>query len=328
MNKKNTNIKKSKWGQFDLAQFTKSEKGKTIVSLNYRIKRIDKVAKSWKLQKLHKLILTYNFEKDFFLEFKSSVKKYVSKALHIPYVTDDNIFMKNVDKARNNRTNITPNGAVVPKREFQLEYNLILRSWCDLVKKIIKPDPSLLTLFRITPNIRIKFGKELKDNLNRGLSTSIPHSDAWVEGPWGFNCFIPLLGDLKKNNLKYYEPISFKENFLNKSETYNSMQWVNKFYRPLNITPAAGKLYISDYSTIHHSNRKQNCKTRISIDTTFFVGKHLPIKDRIKEYTRKIPNIGIKEIVDPGQYEKDKFVEKKSVFSHYTGKTLKLIRLN
>jgi hypothetical protein len=34
--------------------------------------------------------------------------------------------------------NITPNGAIVPKREFHLEYNLVLRSWCDLVRANVK----------------------------------------------------------------------------------------------------------------------------------------------------------------------------------------------
>ena len=53
----------------------------------------------------------------------------------------------------------------------------------------------------MTPNIRVKFGSELKDNINRGLNTSHPHSDAWVEGPWGMNCFFPIIGDYKRNNL-------------------------------------------------------------------------------------------------------------------------------
>ena len=38
-------------------------------------------------------------------------------------------------------------------------------------------------LVRVTPNIRIKYGRELSDNENRGLNTQLPHSDAWVEGP-------------------------------------------------------------------------------------------------------------------------------------------------
>ena len=61
---------------------------------------------------------------------------------------------------------------------------MVLRSWCELVSRMSRNNPKLLKLFRITPNIRIKFGKELKDNKKRELSTSYPHSDAWVEGPW------------------------------------------------------------------------------------------------------------------------------------------------
>ena len=84
----------------------------------------------------------------------------------------------------------------------------------------------LLKLFRITPNIRIKFGKELKDNLNRKLSTSYPHSDAWLEGPWGMNCFIPLFGDTKKNNLRYHVP---KSKFSDQTKFQNTQ--IFKFIR-------------------------------------------------------------------------------------------------
>ena len=34
------------------------------------------------------------------------------------------IMLKRINLNRNNRTNVTPNGAVVPKREYALEYNL------------------------------------------------------------------------------------------------------------------------------------------------------------------------------------------------------------
>ena len=51
------------------------------------------------------------------------------------------------------------------------------------------------------------------------------------------------------------------------------------------------------------------------------------MKDRIKEYNSKIPAIGLDYFVNAGQYEKDKPAEKKTIFSHYTSKVLKLIRL-
>ena len=247
--------------------------------------------------------------------------------MSIKFEANDEEFLKNVDKGKNNRKNITPNGAVVPKREYHLEYNMVLRSWCELVKQIIRNDKKMLKLFRITPNIRIKFNKELKENINRELSTSVPHSDAWVEGPWGMNCYIPLLGDIKNNNLKFYEPkLKFDESFLTSSPSYKQMQWVMDFYRPLKIVPQIGFVNLSDYAAIHNTFRKKGCGTRISIDTTIFVGNHFPHRDRLKEYTSKIPSIGLNQFIDSGQYAADKPVEKKSVFSHYTSKALRMIK--
>ena len=169
------------------------------MSLKMRYNRINHITKQWKLQKTHSLITRYKINSKFFNQFKFNIKLYISKALNIDFSINDKIFLKNIDKARNNRINITPNGAIVPKREYHLEYNLVLRSWCELVSQMSKNNPKLLKLFRITPNIRIKFGKELKDNKKRELSTSYPHSDAWVEGPWGMNCYIPFFGDTKNN---------------------------------------------------------------------------------------------------------------------------------
>ena len=128
-----------------------------------------------------------------FLNFKHAIKNYICKAININYEDDDYTFLKKVDLSRKKLTNITPNGGVVPKREFHLEYNIVLREWSKIVKNFSKNNKKLLKKFTTTPNIRIKFGKELKKNKKRALSTSLPHSDSWVEGPWGMNCFFPII---------------------------------------------------------------------------------------------------------------------------------------
>ena len=101
------------------------------------------------MTRIHPLITTYKIPNDFFENFKTYIKLYISKALKIEFDKNDKLFVKSIDRARKNRTNITPNGAVVPKREFQLEYNLILRSWCELFRQIAVNNPRLLKLFRI-----------------------------------------------------------------------------------------------------------------------------------------------------------------------------------
>ena len=161
------------------------------MSFDYRLKRINNITKKWKLNKIHPLITSYKINQNIFDEFKFNLKLYISKAMSINFDENDKKFMNNVDRARGNRTNITPNGAIVPKREYHLEYNMVLRSWCNLIKLITRNDQKLLKLFRITPNIRVKFGKEISENKNRELSTSVPHSDAWVEGPWAHGSINP-----------------------------------------------------------------------------------------------------------------------------------------
>lgn len=298
------------------------------MSLRYRENRINKIVKYWSMKKKTDLIAYYKIKNSNFEQFKRSVKLYVSAAMNISYSDDDKKFLANVDNSRSNLLNITPNGAVVPKKEFQLEYNIFLREWCNLMKDLTKKKENLISNFRVTPNIRIKFGKEIKENKKRELNTSYPHSDAWLDGPWGMNCFVPIMGDTQNNNLLYYDPKQFDEKFLSRAQTYKEMQWVLKFYNPLlKFKPKPGSIYISDYGVIHQTFRKTNAKTRISIDTTLIVGNHKPYKARKNEYRDRIPNYGIDEFVKSNRFEKDKIKNKKNTFSHYTKSLTENIKL-
>lgn len=161
------------------------------MSLKYRVSRIDKIVDYWNFKREHDLMASFTLNDNIFLNFKRSIKNYISKAIGFDYVDEDFLFLERLENSKNNRKNVTPNGAVVPKREYHLEYNIILRDWANIMRNIIDYNPKFLKRFRITPNIRIKYGDELKDNVNRPLNTSLPHSDAWVEGPWGMNCYVP-----------------------------------------------------------------------------------------------------------------------------------------
>lgn len=297
-------------------------------NLKYRLNRMNQLNKKWNLKMVHPLILKYKIPDELFSKFKINLKLYISKALNIDFIDNDKKFLKMVEKKRSYRKNVTPNGAIVPKRDYNLEYNLVLKEWCEIVRNLTKKNPLILNYFRMTPNIRVKFGQDLKDNIKRGLNTSHPHSDAWVEGPWGMNCFFPVLGDYMRNNLKFYEPNIFDESFLTRAPSYLDMQWVMKNYKEINFIPKLGNLYISDYAMIHNTHRKKNSKVRVSIDSTVFVDKYnTPPKSRIKEYRNKIPYLGVEEIIDSGQYQDRKYSEKKGVYSHYTSKSLRSIKL-
>lgn len=299
-------------------------------SLQYRKDRMNTMASKWNAEKVNDLFIRKKIPKNLYLDLKHSIGLYISKALHFQYTEVENVFIDRLEQQRHNRTNVTPNGGVVPKKEYALEYNLFIRSWCNIVKEFIKDDPSYLKKFRLTPNIRIKYAKELEDNVGRGLDTAWPHSDAWVEGPWGMNCHLPIFGDTENNYLHFYKlknESQFKDEFLETSEVYTNMQWVVDYYEDDNIVPEVGYINVSDYALLHKTRRNEGAGTRVSIDTTIFAGDHDVHPDRKIEYLDNIPSVGEELYIACMRGELENVAEKKTTFSHYTSGNLKHVKL-
>ena len=300
------------------------------MSLEYRKKRISELANSWEMQNINDLFVSKEISKKSLYDLKNSVSLYVSKALDFQY-SDEDDFMTQVEKNKANRDNVTPNGAIVPKRDYQLEYNLFIKSWCNCIRELSENNPDLIKKFRVTPNLRIKYGDELADNVDRGLNTGLPHSDAWVEGPWGMNCHVPLFGDTDNNFLHFYklkdESLFDEEKFLALSKTYKEMQWVLEYYESDHVVPNKNSINISDYALIHNTYRNPGCGARISIDTTIFVGDHEVHSDREVEYDNNIPDIGSETLIVCNRKVSDQVMEKKSTFSHYSTGNAKRISM-
>jgi hypothetical protein len=299
------------------------------MSLEYRKERISKIASEWGAHKVNDLFIEWEIPKQLFEDLKLSIKMYVSKAMGFGYVADDDEFINLVELNKANRANITPNGGVVPKQEYSLEYNLFLRSWCEMVRVMVAKNPGLLKRFRLTPNIRIKFAKEIEENVGRGLDTALPHSDAWVEGPWGMNCHLPVIGDVNNNYLHFYklkDESSFEESYLDRAATYNEMSWVVDKYEDDNLIPKAGYINVSDYALIHKTMRRNGCGARISIDTTIFIGEHDVHPDRRAEYMDCIPFVG-QELYIATSLRSGEVADKRTHFSHYTTGSLRHINL-
>lgn len=303
------------------------------LDMEYRVSRMKSVASAWNLKLVGPLIAEYKIPEETLDEFQSLLQIYVLRCLLGKFSM--RIFQDfddiDVDTLRGCRTNVTPNGALVPKTEYQLMYNLLLMKWFDIYKGMISADPSFVRLVRVTPNIRLKFGRELEDNKNRGLNTEYPHSDAWVEGPWGYNVFVPMLGDCMNNTLRYYKiPESgLAKNFFDQSKTYTTKQeLVSSFVEMEDFIPKKGHIYISDYAVVHKTWRSENSKGRVSIDTTLMVGNHPVHPDREVEYLDKVPIIGEESLFKVAVGEKNGFVPtKKTDFSHYTTGNINLINI-
>lgn len=290
-------------------------------SLEYRKNRIQNISDKCNGKILNSLYLEIEIPNLLLKNLINSLMLYVSKAMHFDPVFEEEAFIKKVDENKSDLLNITPNGAVVPKKEYQLEYNLFLQSWYKVMSSLFNKNTINLHLFRMTPNIRIKFADDIEENRGRNLDTSVPHSDAWLEGPWGLNCHVPILGDNYNNYLAFYELIDekdFRDDFLSLSESYKDMKWVLDYYQECNLVPKKQHINVSDYCLIHKTKRNKDCGTRISLDTTLFIGDHEVIDDRKSEYSKFIPNIPEDLVVICNRSENSSVMNKKTTFSHYT----------
>ncbi|CAM8660010.1 hypothetical protein MCEMSE6_02934 [Oxalobacteraceae bacterium] len=290
-------------------------------SLEYRKQRMHELAKCWHMTLRNPYYSDWQIPNLLLDDFREAVGRYIAKALHFPYCSEEDQLISLIDSRKSDRTNVTPNGAVVPKLEYALEYNQVLKCWCDIARALTAAAPWKLKKFRLTPNIRIKFAEELKDNTGRGLNTALPHSDAWVEGPWGMNCHVPLFGDVKRDYLQFFRLITesdYTDDFLKSSASYKDMQWVMPYYENDSLIPNKNHICLSDYVLIHRTLRLPSAGTRVSVDTTIMVGDHEIIQDREIEYFDSIPRIGENLFVKCHRREMSEISDKRTSFSHYT----------
>ena len=292
---------------------------------------MSELASKWRGEQINDLFCQWPIPGVLWRQLQLTMGIYLAKAINFEYSGDEGRLIRRLDGQRDHLTNVTPNGGVVPKTEYQLEYNLFLRTWCDIVRAMVAPAPELLCKFRITPNIRIKFGKDLEENVGRPLHTAVPHSDAWVEGPWGMNCHIPVFGDIENNYLYFYKLIDeakFTDDILANAASYSEMQWVMDNYEPdTQVKPMRGCVNLSDYALLHKTFRRENCGTRVSIDTTILIGNHGVHPDRVVEYLDFIPHIGEDMLVRCNVSVNDEIREKASTYSHYTSGVLERINI-
>jgi len=287
----------------------------------YRLDRINKLSLNWNGIKKNKLLVSFKIPDNLLKTLELNVMLFVSRAINVQFKNEES-FIKDINNNMIDLTNITPNGGVVPKKEYQLEYNLVLKSWHDIFENLSLKDSNIIHRIRSTPSIRIKIKDELKENVSRPLRTNLPHSDAWVDGRWGLNIHIPLLGDTENNRLRYFDLIDedfFKAEMLQTSNSFENMQHYLKFFK-VNETLKAekGTINISDYLLIHQTWKvSNNCGARVSIDSSIIIGNH-PEKDDHTEYVKELPEFGIDTFCHCPLSITTKISDKTSKDKHYS----------
>lgn len=275
------------------------------MSLKIRRKYFAKLINNipFKVVKINDLMAEIRLPKDYISEFQRNTINYLNASIqsyYKKYISNEKKLLNFFEKNKYKIENITPNGSIIPKTQNNLEFNILAKSYVNLLKDL--NIESNLNKIHFPFNLRIKFSKIKKGHMNRLHPTEMMHADGWTgaDPSWVAIHFF-LLGNISKNNILYaYPPKEFKESFLTPREKNIEGQNIVKKYKIIKYRPKKGSLIFADNSIIHCTHREKNSGVRVSLDT----GVDLKNNELIR-YKRRLKKFNIEKVRSKEEFSKE-----------------------
>ena len=168
-------------------------------------------------------------------------------------------------------SNLTINGALLPRTEIETEFNAMHRAVVDLLSDHLAED--VFDFAQCPINLRLsqpQWLQKLADSPHPFQSLSY-HTDAWAGEPIdSFVCMVPIHFDGDGLNLEIAEVAPATEpNTLRKFESYRSALETVEISRPYEIDVPLGSAVFFDPRALHRTVRKHLGTIRASVDFRF-----------------------------------------------------------
>lgn len=274
------------------------------MSLDIRRKYFKKILKKipFKTNKINDLMAEIILPKNQVKKFQIHLINYMNASVtnKKKFINNEKEILNYFSKFRNTIKNITPNGSIIPKKENNIEFSVLAKSYCELLNDL--NIYSKVKKVHFPFNVRIKFENIKKGHMKRKHPTESMHADGWTGAdPAWIAIHMFLLGDISKNHILYaYPPNDFEENFL--APKNNSIEGLNisRKYKIIKFTPKKGSLIFADNSILHCSFRKKSSGVRVSLDSGIDI-----INDELKSYKRKTSNVNVDKIRSKEEIDKE-----------------------
>ena len=165
------------------------------------------------------LLVELPIQKLWFDELRKAVSQYLEACLGYPEgLTSEQSL---VDLAGDKLANRTASGIIIPKQEFQTEYNQLHRvvaSWFsslgiqDLVHQLMAP-----------VGVRLIKGEAAAEAELSTYENTKLHTDVWNKEPFDFApVMIPILGDIERTSTEvFHPPENFEEKYLRRMDDFD-----------------------------------------------------------------------------------------------------------
>ena len=170
--------------------------------------------------------------------------------------------------------NRTPNGVVLPRRETFHSFNLIHQALAGIFDEL-----SLLSRFSLIQmpiNVRIVSGAPNPEADTRRYSSAKMHTDVWNGEPISSVLInIPVLGDPRAVDLRFFEPRHFPESLRVPLSDYSLGKDVVASVEEYPMSFDIGNIYLSDSLSLHQTTRRRPL-LRLSLDFRAIAVELLP----------------------------------------------------
>lgn len=161
---------------------------------------------------------------------------------------------------------ITPSGMILPKIYSSIEYNMLMKSFYDLMRDL---NISVDSWYSIMP---LRYKAFYNENYNPGIH--FPHEahlDSWSGfSNYAYCAFLPIIGDLNNNFIEFWEPTSgINEKWIAGFKNLDERDSILKNFKRIDFKLSAGQLAIADSYIVHRTNVMTGAGPRIGIDNLF-----------------------------------------------------------
>lgn len=203
------------------------------------------------------------------VSIRYAVAAYLSECLGSPQpILDEAELLAEVRARKDDAVNITPNGLVVPKRDFIMPFNAVQRAVASAFKSLGIDE--IVDAFHVPISLRIADGTVNQARDLRPYATNKMHSDVWAGEPLdAVVVHMPLFGDAENVGVEFCEMDREKEMQLMRilSDYAEGTAEAGQLTR-YNVVMKLGHAYFADARLLHGTLRRAP-NLRISIDFRF-----------------------------------------------------------
>ena len=211
------------------------------------------------------LVVEVGIAQDRFSQMQQACLAYIAACLGVGVTSmpEERMLQRAEDLA-----NRTPNGILVPKQEFQAEFNQLHQSVAVWLASL--SIDNMITEVYSPVIVRLVKGEREPSLESRPYASTKLHTDLWGgDPPDSVNGHIPILGDIERTTIDFFHPPDdFEEHWFQALDNYDNLPGFEERCQIYPIQPRLGYAYFADTITPHRTV-KNNGRARAMLEFRF-----------------------------------------------------------